>query len=121
MSRIPIPFLSGGVMIAPMLLAGASAARAQAADPDALPPHGMDVAPYPGEEVPGDQPVTVTFDQPMDRASVEAAWEADLSAPGEFTWAADDRSVRFIPQGGWPRATRIPIAIGTGARAANGL
>ena len=121
MSRIPIPFLSGGVMIALMLLAWASAARAQDDDPDDLPPHVIDVAPYPGEEVPGDQPVTVTFDQPMDRASVEAAWEADLSAPGEFTWAADDRSVRFIPQGGWPRATRIPIAIGTGARAANGL
>ena len=120
MSRILIPFLSGGVVVAITLLAWASAAFAQDG-PDDLPPHVIDVAPYPGEELPGDQPVTVTFDQPMDRASVEAAWEAGLSAPGEFTWASDDQSVRFIPQGGWPRATHISITIGTGAQAANGL
>jgi len=115
-----IRILSGSLLVMTALLARSGASRAQDSPAD-LPPHVIDIFPFPGEEVPGDQPVTVTFDQPMDRASVEAAWETDLDVPGEFDWSADDRSVRFIPQGGWPRASRIAITIGTGARAANGL
>ena len=120
MNRIVIPLLGIGALCGAALLAWTSAALAQPG-PDDLPPHVIDVEPFPGEEVPPDQPVTVTFDQPMDRASVEAAWEVETSASGAFTWSADDRSVGFIPQGGWPRASRLAITLGTGARAANGL
>lgn len=90
------------------------------AQDDALPPQVVEVRPYPGEEVPTDQAVTVTFDQPMDAASVEAAWSVDPATPGTFSWP-DERTVSFLPDGGWPRATRTDITIGTGAKAATGV
>jgi hypothetical protein len=88
--------------------------------PDQLPPHVIDVWPYPGEEVPATEPVVITFDQPMDRASVESSWQMDPAATGQFTWQ-DDQTVSFLPDGGWQRATRYEIALGTGALATNGL
>ncbi len=87
---------------------------------DALPPHIIDVWPYPGEEVAPSQAVTITFDQAMDRASVEAAWQIDPAAPMSFTWR-DDRTLEVLPEGGWERATRYTITLAVGAQAANGL
>ncbi|HET9494555.1 MAG TPA: MG2 domain-containing protein, partial [Chloroflexia bacterium] len=43
-----------------------------------------------------DTPVRVRFDQPMDRASVEAALSIDPPAAGAFSWDADNE-VRFTP------------------------
>jgi hypothetical protein len=43
-----------------------------------------------------DTPVRVRFDQPMDRASVEAALSIDPPAAGAFAWDADNE-VRFTP------------------------
>ncbi len=87
---------------------------------ESFPPHVIDVWPYPGEEVLTDQPVIIMFDQAMDAASVEAAWQSDPTAPGSFSWQ-DDQTVAFVPAGGWQRATHYDITIGTGAQAANGL
>ncbi len=87
---------------------------------DQLPPHVIDVSPYPGEEVPADMPVTVEFDQAMDRASVEAAWHMEPAAAVQFSWI-DDQTVTFIPEGGWPRATRYMLTLGTGAQSAAGI
>jgi hypothetical protein len=101
-----------------MLLMVASGVFAQGEE--TLPPHVVDVAPYPGEEVLTDQPVTVLFDQAMDAASVEAAWQSDPTAPGQLTWQ-DDHTLAFVPDGGWQRATRYVITIGESAKAANGL
>ncbi len=112
--RLTILLMVGAVIL---VLAGSVLATS---DDDQYPPHVIDVWPYPGEEVPTDQPVTVTFDQAMDAASVEAAWQMEPAAPGQFTWP-DDRTLEFLPGGGWQRATRYAITIGTGAQAANGL
>lgn len=101
-------------------LLGVAAIAAAQDDETPLPPHVIDVWPYPGEEVPVDEAVTVTFDQPMDAASVEAAWQTDPAIPGAFTWT-DTRTVQFMPDGGWPRATRIDVTLDTGATSANGL
>jgi hypothetical protein len=49
---------------------------------DQLPPHVIDVSPFPGEEVMTDQAITVTFDQPMDPVSVEVAWQMEPAVPG---------------------------------------
>src|SRR5690606_34769052 len=75
--------------------------------------------PYPGEEVALDTPVEVTFDQAMDPASVEAAWQIEPPAAGQFTWQ-DARTLAFLPDGGWARATRYNVTIGTGATSADG-
>ncbi|MCD4686373.1 MAG: Ig-like domain-containing protein [Anaerolineae bacterium] len=100
-----------------LILVGQSFAQE---DRDPLPPHVLAVMPYPGEEVLTDQPVTVMFDQPMHRASVEAAWSLDPAATGTFAWT-DDRTLTFLPDGGWQRATRYDVTLGIAAQAANDL
>ncbi len=110
-----ILIFSLGVLLC--LLAGHALAQD---GPDPLPPHVIDVAPYPGEEVAPDQVVTVTFDQAMDPASVEAAWQIEPAAPLQFTWSSD-REVAILPEGGWQRATRYEVTIGTGATSVAGL
>ena len=85
-----------------------------------LPPQVIAVQPYPGEEVLADQPVTLVFDQAMDAASVEAAWQMEPAAPLEFTWE-DARTLHAIPAGGWQRATRYAVTLGTGAQSADGV
>jgi uncharacterized protein YfaS (alpha-2-macroglobulin family) len=109
-----IPLAAG---VALLLLASGVFAQES---PEQFPPHVIDVWPYPGEEVLVDQSVTITFDQAMDTASVEAAWQMEPSAPGRFSWQ-DGNSLDFLPDGGWQRATRYQITIGTDAKAANGL
>ncbi|MBN1201518.1 MAG: Ig-like domain-containing protein [Anaerolineae bacterium] len=111
-----IPSIAVLLGIVMLLVAGSVLAQQSQ---DQLPPHVIDVWPYPGEEVPVDQPVTVTFDQAMDTASVESAWKMEPDAPGQFTWLDD--ALSFIPDGGWQRATRYEITIGTEATSAAGL
>ncbi len=124
MNRILLVFRHAGkrgaviLLGALVLLAGGSALAQNNADQ--LPPHVIDVWPYPGEEVLTDQVITVTFDQAMNAASVEAAWQMEPAAPGAFTWQ-DDHTLTFIPVEGWQRATRYSVTIGTGATAANDL
>lgn len=110
--------LSGPTLVA--LLLG-SAHRSLAQERSApLPPHVIEIQPYPGEEVLSDQPITVLFDQPMDAASVEAAWQMTPEAPMQFTWV-DARTLQAIPQGGWQRAARYTVTLGTEARSGAGL
>ncbi|MBN1681783.1 MAG: Ig-like domain-containing protein [Anaerolineae bacterium] len=109
-----IMLLVGAVLL---ILAGGALAQDGL---EQLPPHVIDVWPYPGEEVPPDEAITVTFDQPMAAASVETAWQIEPPAPGQFNWS-DDYTLTFVPDGGWQRAARYEIAIGTGAAAANDL
>ncbi len=105
-----------GLGAALLVLAGSALAQD---DLGPFPPNVIDVWPYPGEEVALDTPVEVTFDQAMDPASVEAAWQIEPSAAGQFTWQ-DARTLAFLPDGGWARATRYSVTIGAGAASADG-
>ncbi len=87
---------------------------------DALPPQVIGVVPFPGEEMAVDVPLTVTFDQAMDRASVESAFGLDPTLEGVFVWTEDDKTLRFSPETGWERGTDYTLTIGTGARSAEG-
>ena len=62
-------------------------------------------SPAPGEEQPLDAPIELTFDQPMDRKSVEAAFAISPSVEGELTWV-DDRTLAFTPGVGLERGAR---------------
>jgi uncharacterized protein YfaS (alpha-2-macroglobulin family) len=67
------------------------------ATPMPLPePHLSSRQPAPGEEQPLDAPIVLTFDEPMDRASVEAAFAISPTIGGAFDWA-DDQTVAFQP------------------------
>jgi len=115
---LPIGLSVTGLALITLLLFGAGQSLAQERSTP-LPPHVIAIQPYPGEEVPAGQPVTVIFDQPMNAASVEAAWQMTPATPLQFTWV-NERTLQAIPPGGWQRATRYQVTLGTDARSAEG-
>ncbi len=71
-------------------------------------------------EVAVDQPVSVRFDQPMDRATTEAALQIDPPTAGEFTWTADNE-MRFSPHApGLLRGTVYTVTLNGSARSLAG-
>ncbi|MBI5961525.1 MAG: Ig-like domain-containing protein, partial [Chloroflexi bacterium] len=120
MNHVEVFLLRGlALLVSASLLALTGSVLAQQGE-DQLPPQVIEIIPYPGEEVLTDQPVAVTFDQAMDAASVESAWQSDPAITGQFAWT-DGKTLTFTPAEGWQRATRYNISIGTEAKAANGL
>jgi alpha-2-macroglobulin len=61
-----------------------------------LPPALVEADPAPGAELPLDSPVTLYFNQPMDRSSVEAALQGLPQVEGQLTWQ-DDSTLSFQP------------------------
>ncbi len=93
-------------------------AHAQGDEP--LPPHVIDVWPFPRVELAGREPLSITFDQAMDRASVEQALRLEPFLAAQLSWE-DDRVLQLVPEEGWPRATSFRLTLGTTAQAENGL
>ncbi|MCL7451450.1 MAG: Ig-like domain-containing protein [Anaerolineae bacterium] len=67
-------------------------------------------SPAPGEEQPLQEPIELTFDQPMDRASVEAALTISPTLGGRLTWL-DDRTVSFVPDRELERGARFRVTV----------
>jgi hypothetical protein len=63
-----------------------------------------------GEATPIDTPVTIEFNRPVDRASVEAAFSLTPQLPGTFLWESDTR-FNWRPQG-ISYSTWYTVAIG---------
>lgn len=98
---------------------------AQAATPppaDSFPPLVVSIAPERGAEQPLNQPLELTFDQPMDRASVESAFaiEPGASVDGALTWL-DDRTVQFAFNDGFRRGERYRVRVVETARSQAGV
>jgi hypothetical protein len=90
------------------------------ATPLPLPPPRLAYrSPAPGEEQPLDAPVELTFDQPMDQASVEAALTISPTVEGEFAWS-DDRTLSFSAEGGLERGLRYRVTVAETARNVEG-
>jgi len=70
--------------------------------------------PAPGEELAVDAPIRITFDRPMDRAAVEAAFSVAPHVEGRFDWT-DDRAVQYVPTAGWERDAEYRVTISTAA------
>jgi uncharacterized protein YfaS (alpha-2-macroglobulin family) len=105
-----------GLLLLMLLTIGGVAAQGE----DPIPPQVIDVWPLPGVEMAADDPLTITFNQAMDRASVEAAFSLTPDVAGRFSWA-DDRTVSFVPVDGWPRAMVLAARLDATAVASNGL
>ncbi len=77
--------------------------------------------PAPGQEQPLDAPLEITFDEPMDRASVEQAFsiEPGTEAGGTFTWV-NDQTLQFTPKGGFERGQSYLVQIATSAKSQAG-
>ncbi len=87
-----------------------------------LPPIVLRSQPERGEEQPLDAPIEITFDQPMDRDSVEKAFaiEPGASVDGTFEWD-DDQTVRFAFKDGFKRGQRYKMRVIESAQSQAGL
>jgi uncharacterized protein YfaS (alpha-2-macroglobulin family) len=75
--------------------------------------------PEPGEEQPLAAPIVLAFDQPMDRAAVEAALSITPTVAGSFGWA-DERTVSFAPNQELERGIRYQVTVANTARNVEG-
>ncbi|MBN1583260.1 MAG: Ig-like domain-containing protein [Anaerolineae bacterium] len=73
-----------------------------------------------GEELKVDSALVLTFDQAMDRASVEQAFGIDPQVSGSFEWAAD-RILIFEPEKPWEREAVYRVSIDTTAKSLEGI
>ena len=91
--------------------------------PTSLPPVSPQVlerVPAPGEEQGLTEPVVVVFDQPMDRPSVERAFEIQPAVAGNFRWP-NDTTLAFAPTAPFVRGASYKVILAEGARSAVGL
>ena len=73
-----------------------------------------------GEELQVDSPLVLTFDQAMDRLSVEKAFAVEPQTEGEFEWA-DDRILIFTPEQTWRREAAYRVAVADTAKSQEGI
>jgi uncharacterized protein YfaS (alpha-2-macroglobulin family) len=66
------------------------------------------------------EPLTVTFNMPMDQASTESAIALDPAAPLQYEWSEDGTTVTLRPEGQLEMETRYTLTIGDSAQAATG-
>ena len=66
--------------------------------------------------MPLDAPLEITFDQPMDKESVEEAFSISPAVEGTLEWA-DERTLTFAPESGagLERSTRYTVMVAEGA------
>jgi hypothetical protein len=84
-----------------------------------LPPALIQADPPPGSEIALQGPITLVFNQPMQRASVEAALRGGANLSGRFTWQ-DDATLTFQPDAPLLPETPFSLEIAETAQAANG-
>jgi len=85
------------------------------------PPQVIYHRPARGAEQRPNEPILLAFDQPMDSASVEAAFRIRPAVEGTFRWP-DARTVAFTPLGeGFARGERFRVILDTEAKSEQGL
>ena len=67
-----------------------------------------------------DEAITLSFDQPMDRASVEQSLSVRPAQPLAFGWSPDGRSVRIGPATRWQTDQRYVVKVPAEARTDGG-
>ena len=110
-------------LFTPAPTATPAATPTPAVPPTPLPPMAPNVAdftPARGDELPTDGTITIYFDSPMDRASVESSFAVEPKVNGAFVWA-DDSTVTFKPQAALERASRYNVTIDATAKSRAGL
>jgi uncharacterized protein YfaS (alpha-2-macroglobulin family) len=85
-----------------------------------LPPSLVEANPPPGADIPLEGALTLYFDQPMDRSSVEGALVGEPELSGQLSWL-DEATLVFEPDTALPPSTDLTVELGTTALATNGL
>ncbi len=73
-----------------------------------------------GPQIPPTATITVTFSQPMDRPSTEAAFSLTPAVPGTFRWSDDSRAFNFVPSQRLGFNVRYQAKVAKEARPASG-
>lgn len=99
--------------------AGTPSPSLPTAAPESIPPVLLETDPPVGSLLPLNQPLTLYFNQPMKRESVEAALGGEAMLIGSISWS-DDTTLILTPQGALTPDSDINVSIGTEALATNG-
>ncbi|MGC9358384.1 MAG: Ig-like domain-containing protein, partial [Anaerolineae bacterium] len=91
-------------------------ATAESADLPLPPPRLLARTPEPGEPQDLEGGVALTFDQSMDKASVEAAFTISPTVTGDFRWTEDARTLTFAPTQRLERGRRYHVKVEKTAR-----
>lgn len=88
-------------------------------------PKVLNISPQSNEFIPLNPKIEVTFNQPMDKASVQAAFALrgpdGNTVPGTFTWNERGTVVTFSASGGLlPRETAYTLTVGANSRSRGG-
>jgi uncharacterized protein YfaS (alpha-2-macroglobulin family) len=87
--------------------------------PAPLPPDLVESDPPQNAELPLDGPITLFFNQPMDRASVEAALSSQIQQPLQFNWVDDSTVIVYLGAPLEPE-TQLVLELSDAARSAQG-
>ncbi len=85
-----------------------------------LPPAIIETVPPLGSQIGLQSPLTIYFSEPMERASVEAAFRSPNASQFLFQWM-DDATLKITPAQPFSADDRIEITLGVGAKTAKGL
>ncbi len=118
------PLPTAGVTFVPAGTPASSEPRVVPTARPAGPPVLVDRSPVRGEALDPSRGIALTFDQPMNRDSVEKAVtittrDAD-PVEGTFEWVSD-AELRFVPKNGWRRGADYKVALSAEARSAKGI
>ncbi len=88
--------------------------------PQPLPPALVESDPPPGSVIPLARPITLYFNQDMDRPTVEGALSGRPRLSGKFSWV-NDSVMTFVPDAPFLPDTDLSVTITTTARSKKGL
>ncbi|RPI54204.1 MAG: hypothetical protein EHM56_06485, partial [Chloroflexi bacterium] len=113
-----LAFLALFLLVACLVFAALSAGLVMTGELPAFEPRLTGLEPQPGFAFRPTTPITLTFDQPMDPASVESSFALVPAVPGSLAWNQDYTQVVFLPSGpGFEPGMRYRARLADGARA----
>src|SRR5579859_3347245 len=124
MRRIVWLGIAGALVVIVCAVALAGALTARSAPGDVI-PRIVSVDPPPGAELSLINPITITFNTPMDQASTQAALtiqtaDGKQTITGAFTWS-DTTTLKFTPAKPLARNTDYTLTFKQSAQSAAGL
>ncbi len=87
-------------------------------------PRVVTLSPSPENPIPPDSDIKLTFNQPMDRQSVQLSFVLSGtggSVAGTYSWNEDDTELTFTPEGPLSRGVGYSLNVGTGAKSKSGM
>jgi uncharacterized protein YkwD len=113
-ARITVAFVSLAIAIAVSLEGTSAGPTEPPVSPTSILPQNVGVG------LPTTGAVSVSFEEPMDPASVEAALSVRPDAAVRTIWRAGGRTLLILPRGRWQTDGRYVVTVGASAQRADG-